>query len=99
MLKSRRAHSGTCHTTNAWSPAGVAFFSFSCEDLTIRRINKNMNQNDQLTCMMADIRQIITKYTNDTTDSTVTLERDEKTGKIQVIIRIKNISEMKISFR
>lgn len=58
-----------------------------------------MNQNDQLTCMMADIRQIITKYTNDTTDSTVTLERDEKTGKIQVIIRIKNISEMKISFR
>lgn len=60
---------------------------------------RTMNQNDQLTSMIEDIRQIITKYTNDTTDSTVTLEKDEKTGKIQVIIRIKNISEMKISFR
>lgn len=58
-----------------------------------------MNSKYQLNCMMEDIKQIIEKYTNDIENSTVTLEKDKKTGKIQVIIRIKNISEMKISFR
>lgn len=49
--------------------------------------------------MLTDIKQAIEKYTGNTTSSTVTLENDKESGKIQVIIKIKNISEMKISFK
>ncbi|BEB98274.1 hypothetical protein NMD51_23150 (plasmid) [Escherichia coli] len=58
-----------------------------------------MNNEKQLNCMLADIKQAIEKHTDNKTSSTITLEKDKESGKIQVIIKIKNISEMKISFK
>ncbi|HCR3451256.1 TPA: hypothetical protein ON570_004945 [Citrobacter werkmanii] len=58
-----------------------------------------MSQKDQLNGMIADIKHVIQKNAGVTADTTVTLEKTEETGRIQITICIKNISEMKIAFR
>ncbi|EHE6301058.1 hypothetical protein JMK90_004550 [Salmonella enterica] len=58
-----------------------------------------MNQTDQLDRMIADIKQVIQKNTGDMVGTDVMLEKADGTGKMQITICIKNISDMKIAFR
>ncbi|OSK13652.1 hypothetical protein EAMG_05388 [Escherichia coli M056] len=56
-----------------------------------------MTTKEQLDIMLNEIRQVIKKHTNKETDTDIVLEKSSSTGKIQILIKIKNISDMKIS--
>lgn len=56
-----------------------------------------MTQKEQLDMMFNEIRQVIKKYTNKETDTDIALEKSSSTGKMQILIKIKNISDIKIS--
>lgn len=56
------------------------------------------NQQEQLSRMIIEIKETVLKYTDNPAGITVNLEKSEKTGKMQIVIRLKNESEMKIEF-
>lgn len=56
-----------------------------------------MTTKEQLDIMFNEIRQVIKKHTNKETDTDIVLEKSSSTGKIQILIKIKNISDIKIS--
>lgn len=58
-----------------------------------------MTNKEQLENMFSDIQQIIKKHIGDTIDSDIFLEKSSSSERMQIIIKIKNISEMKISFK
>ncbi|MGA6580747.1 hypothetical protein [Providencia sp. NPDC089923] len=57
------------------------------------------HQDELLDHMLDEIKQTIGKYKGSLTDTSVELEKSEETGKMQITIRVKNESEMKIEFR
>lgn len=56
-----------------------------------------MTTKEQLDLMFNEIQQVIKKHINEATDTDIVLEKSAITGKIQILIKIKNISDMKIS--
>lgn len=60
---------------------------------------KTLNQREQLELMLAEIKNVIKKHTGEERNTVVILDKVGNTEKLQLIIRIENVSEMKIAFR
>lgn len=56
-----------------------------------------MTTKEQIERMFNEIRQVIKKHINEANDTDIVLEKSSGTGKIQILIHIKNISDMRIS--
>ena len=58
-----------------------------------------MTTKEQLELMFNEIRQVIRKHINETTDADIKLEKTSNTGRVKIFIQIKNISDIEISFQ
>ncbi|MEB7742483.1 hypothetical protein NGB58_25500 [Escherichia coli] len=58
-----------------------------------------MTTKEQLELMFNEIRQVIRKHINETTDADIKLEKISNTGRVKIFIQIKNISDIEISFQ